>query len=372
MEFTILQEDLEKSLTIASRFTSQKSQLPILSNILFETKGNKLFISATNLEAYISIPIGAQVKKEGKITIPARVVADLVSSLPRTMISFSLEKEILNIKTNNFNANISGIPANDFPVVDFKNKKELTSIPSNVIKDILVKLLFAVSNDETRPVLTGAYFLFEGKNFEVVATDGFRLSLKKSTLKKNIKNKVNFIIPKNTLLEVLKLSSLVNEVFLSFDQENKEVVFNFDGIILSSRVLEGVFPDYNKIIPKESLISFLTDKEEFLKAIKIASVFAREGGNVVKLKILKNTMEVTAQSSGLGSQKMEVDIKKEKGGDISDFQIAFNFRFLEELLNCLQGDDVHIHFNKGNTPGVFKDSQDENFLHLIMPIKIEE
>jgi len=374
MIIQVLQENLSNAITTTSRFASIKAQLPVLANILLSAKKNKLIISATNLEMSVSLSIGAKVKKDGDITVPARVINDLVNNLIPGQINLSAEKERLRIKTSGFNSEISGMNSSDFPKVPQSIPTKAIDLVREEFYASLSQVIFSVSVDETRPVLTGVLVIMNKNGMVLVSTDGFRLSQKKLTLKKANLKDCKMIIPKNTLSELLRLSDDEKNIKFVIDEKENQVMFGISDAVLSSRIIDGEFPDFERIIPKESKINLNVDKEELLRAIKLASVFARDAANVVKLAVKKTSLEVSAESSQSGSQVTEVDAKVETDGSFpkKSFVIAFNYRFLEEFLNAIEGEDVRIEFSEENAPGVFLDPKDKDFLHIIMPVRLND
>ena len=366
MKLKVLQENLVKAINISSRFTSGHAQLPVLANILLSAERNKLLISATNLEVSINLSVGAKVEKGGNITVPAKVINDIVSNLDIGQVDLETENEILKISTNDFTSSVSGMNSSDFPSVPQKLGSGILKIPREEFVDALSQVLFAVSNDETRPILTGVLLLFNKGKLALVSTDGFRLSQKTLPVKSVQKpNKV--ILPKTVLSELFRLSSEDKNISFSFKTKDNQIVFGLDNFILSSRILEGEFPDFEKIIPKESKVKVSLDKEDFLRAVKLASVFARDSANIVKVKVEKDRLDILAESQSSGSQKTKVAAKVEGG----ELEIAFNYRFLEEFLQSVQGNDIQIEFSDSNSPGVFTDPKDASYLHLVMPVKIQ-
>ena len=372
MNLQVLQENLVKALSTSSRFTSTKAQLPVLANIALSAKKNRLLISATNLELSVSVSIGAKVTKEGELTIPARVITDLVANLNSGSLNLSSEKEHLKISSNNFTSTIAGMNSSDFPSIPYEVGKGATSFPKDIIIDSLSSVLFAASSDETRPVLTGVLLIFDPGKLTFVATDGFRLSKKQINIKSlNYSTSLkSLILPKNSLSELSRLSGEAEEIKLSLKEGESQAVFGVGDSVLSSRIIDGEFPDFEKIIPKETVCKITLDKEELLRAVKLASVFARDAANVVKITVGKDTVNASAESSQSGSQDMQVDAKVE--GETKNIKIAFNFRFLEDFLNSVESDDVQIELGGSNSPGVFTDLKDANFLHLIMPVRIQD
>jgi len=365
MRLQVLQEELSKALSLATRFASAKAQLPVLGNILFTAKGGKLLISSTNLEISVNISIGAKVEDDGEITIPAKVITDIISNLNPGQISLTSNKESVEIVSSEFESTISGMNPQDFPSVPKKLEKIDLSLPREELTDALGNLLFSVSVDETRPVLTGVLFLCQRGGLTMVSTDGYRLS--QQSLKGGNSTKVfTAILPKSVLSEIARLSE-GDMIDFFFDKENNQIVFKSENVILSSRILDGSFPDYEKIIPKTHMLKISVDKEDLVKGVKLAAVFARDSANIVKFNIKNKQLEINAESQISGRQKTKMDIRSEG----ENLEIAFNYRFLEEVLQVIDGEDVDIEFSGPSSPAIFKDPKNKNFLHLIMPIKLE-
>jgi DNA polymerase-3 subunit beta len=330
MKLQILQENLEKAVSITARFASAKAQLPILNNILISAQKSKIYVSSTNLEISASVQIGAKVDEEGEISVPAKVISELIANLPKETITLSAEKEQLKVSTSGFSSTVLGMDSSDFPKIpNSLSKEKAIEFSRDEIVKALGQVLFATSVDETRPVLTGVLFVFEKKSLYLVATDGFRLSRKKISLGFDGKTPEKIVVPKGVLGELSRGSSEDSEILFGLQEKEKQVIFGAGNVILTSRLLEGEYPDFEKILPKSSNIKVLLDKEEFLRATKLASIFARESANVIKLKILKDSIKISGESGQAGSQETEIDAKIENGGPETSsgkFEIAFNYR----------------------------------------------
>jgi DNA polymerase III subunit beta len=370
MKLQVLQENLSKILNTASRFSATKVQLPVLANLLFTTKKNKLNVSATNLETSISLSVGAKVEEEGDITVPARTVTELISNLGKGTVALETEKEHLKIATESFSSMVLGMNSSDFPSVPQNISGETVEIQKDDLITALSQVLYSVSPDESRPILTGV-LLTVGKDVSLVATDGFRLSRKIVPLKKHAKS-FSVILPKNTLSELLRLAGESDEVELLYKNKEGQVMFGLADGVLASRVIEGDFPDYEKIIPKTSSVVVSLDKSDLFRAVKLAGVFARDSANVVKLNVYKDGLDVLAESQRSGNQKTSIDVKVEGGVPAKNgLTIAFNYKFLEDFLNSVKGDDLKIGLNDPNSPGVFSDIKEKDYLHIIMPVRLQ-
>lgn len=367
MKLQVLQESFSKALSTSLRFTSAKAQLPVLANILLSAKKNSLLISATNLEISASLSVGAKIEEEGEITVPAKTITDLVTNLERGQVTIETEKELLKITTDDFESAVSGMNASDFPAIPSSLDKEAFSVSKDVLLNALSKVVFAVSTDETRPVLTGVLAILRGSELLFVATDGFRLSQVKIKIPEVKEETV--ILPKSSLSELPRLIGESDAVDVQIKKTENQVLFGVANGVLATRTIEGEFPAFEKIIPKESLYKVNLSKDDLLRSVKLASVFARDSANVIKLEVEKGSVGFYAESARSGKQHSKIDAKVLTEGN-EKLTIAFNYRFLEEFLQVVEGESVDLSFTDANAPGVFMDPKDPNFLHIIMPVRI--
>lgn len=366
MKLTVLQDNLKSAVSLTSHFISLKAQLPILANILLKTDKSRLILSATNLETSISTSIGAKVEKEGEITVNGKVLNDLISNLSSGQIELEVLKEQIKITSGTFKSNILGSNTSDFPTLPNSLGKDSFKLKTKDFTEALNKTLFAVSTDETRPILTGVLFVFQKGEIRLVSTDGFRLTEVVLKTKVEVPD-LKIIVPKAILNEISKLTDS-EEIEVSFDKENNQIIFSVGETILSSRIIEGEFPDYQKIIPSSSICNLTVEKQDLEKAIKLASVFSRDSGNIIKLTIKDQMLVVKSESSSAGNQESEIEIKTEEEVK-QEINIMFNFRFIEELLKIVVSDEVQIQISDNNKASKFLDSKSSNLLHIIMPIK---
>lgn len=375
MRAIILQENLTKGLSIVNKFVSSKTQLPVLTNILFSAKNRKLKLSATNLETGINLWLPAKIEKEGKITIPARVVTDFVSSLPAGKVYLQLDKNKLKISCQNYKAFFNGISASEFPAVpSLKTKttdKDLKkfSLKADTFIKAINQVAFTAAIDESRPVLTGVRISFLAKKIQLVATDGYRLSLKTLKLSQPFKTSP-LIIPAKALIELARICSQeekeTKEIILT--KKTNQIIFSFGQIEVITRLIEGELPDFEKVIPQESLTKVTINKEEFQQAVRTAALFAKDSANIIKLKIKNQKLKIMANAPEVGENEVELEVQK-KG---EDSQIAFNWRFLQEYLSVLDSQELVLEISGPLKPGVFKPIGDSSFLYIIMPVRIQE
>jgi DNA polymerase-3 subunit beta len=371
MKIRVLQEDLNKALNFVSHFVNPRVQLPILGNILLSAKKNKLSISATNLENSCVINVGTKVDKAGNLAVPAKIITDVISNLSTGPVDLSSEKELLKVSTQSFTSTIAGMNPTDFPEIPSSIKKSSLKFPRQKLIDCLSQVTFAVSTDETRPILTGVLMILQKGEVDLVATDGFRLSKKNMKVNtKKVVHETRVILPKSILVELARMDSKDESIYFEYREKDSQAIFAIKNVVLASRVLEGEYPDFEKIIPKEFLIKTFVDKEELLRAVKLSSVFARESANMVKVVLEKDIVKLIAEGSGSGSQETKVDAKVE-GLEKKGFEIAFNYRFLEDFLRTTKGKEIQMEFSKPDSSGVFRDTEDLKYIHLVMPVKIQ-
>lgn len=365
MKLTLLQKDFAQKLTIVNRFVSSRAQLPILSNLKLKTDKSKLLIYATNLEMSICMKLGANTEADGEITLPARVLHDLVASIASDQIMIESVGENVKIVSEESSSSLSGMNTSDFPTIPDTVVGETIEINATEFSKALASVLYSASLDDTRPALAGILFIFKGNTLSLVSSDGFRLS------KFDITSDTNFpeskvILPKHAISEVGKLiTNLDKNITFSLDVENNQVVFDLGDAIISSRVIEGEYPTFEKIIPHSFAVKVNIDRETFLKHIKSAAVFAREGSSIINLSVEESEVVITAESSRIGSHMSRINAKVE--GESAS--INFNYRYIEEFLNAVKGDDIILELTNSSSAGVFKDSKLTNYLHLIMPVR---
>ena len=365
MELTVTQENLTRALTAVGRVASTKTQLPILSNILLRTDGTRLLIAATNLEIAATQLIGAKIAKPGSITIPAKLVAEFVASLPKGNVELLVKNDHLHIRAGTYSSVINGIASDDFPelpVIDEKKSIQY-SISTDEFKQAVSQTILVASNDSTRPVLTGVYWhSFEG-NLYLAATDGYRLTEKRLV---ETKSDVSAIIPASSLQEVLRsITDDATEVELLFDET--QVRFRLGEAEITSRLIDGNFPDYRQLIPASSESVIKIDKAEFVRITKIASLFARDSGGSVTVtaNAEAGTLAIHSIASQLGENTSE------SAADVSaDGQVTLNSRYLADALSVTSGDKVVFRFSGRLAPCVLSvDKKDNDYQHIIMPLK---
>ena len=375
MKLSLLQENLNLALTHLSRFISTKNQLPILSNILFQTDDGRLKLSATNLELALNYWIGAKIETEGSITVPSKEIVEFVSYLPTGKIDLSLSKNnLLELSSPKVQSTFATSPTDDFPDTSSKNKKYTFTLDSDLLLKTIDQISYAAATDDSRPVLTATLWQIKPDSYSCVTTDGFRLSLKQNKLVNPVnidgQDSVTFLIPTRGLIELSRLAKNSKTIEVGLTNDERQLVFVLDDLDILCRLIEGDYPDYNKIIPQGHKIRLSADKIEFAQALRIASVFARQSANVVKFSISKNKLELTANAPQIGQNKTFLDVNTD--GDELNLQIAFNYKFVSDFVNASQGDNIVIELNDPLSPASFLDESDPNFTHIIMPVRLQD
>lgn len=363
MKVILLAENLQKKLSFANKAISTRNQLPILSHVLLEAKEDKLVISSTDLEIGIETAIPAQIETEGATTVPARLFLEIANSLPQDKVTLELVNGSLEITSKKTRTVLQTTPKDEFPMLYEEKGEKVAQFIKGDIKTTFGKILFAASSETTRPALSGILFQKKGKKFIIVATDGYRLSL--DEIEGSGEGAFeNLLIPARILKEAAGVFE-EGETNLYLSQKNNQIIFEQNETILVGRTIEAQFPDYEKVIPTDSSTVVKIDREEFLKAVKTCSIFAREAANIITLSLQKNGVVVSAKSPSLGENT--VDVECVLTGE--ENQIAFNARYLLEALSNISDTELSFSMTGPLNPGVFRVQGNTTFLHLIMPIR---
>lgn len=365
MEVEVLQERLAKALSVVSRVAaSTKAGLPILSNVLIRAEEKQLTLTATNLELATVEYINTKVIKEGTITVPAKLLSEIVSNLPKETIKLKANGEKLTISAGKYKTVINGILADDFPELPVMDEKEAVIFKISVenFKESVGQVMIAASNDMTRPALTGVYFnTFEGSLY-IAATDGYRLADKKFIDK--VKSEIKAIIPTPALREVMSsLSDDMEDVEIAII--DTQIRFRMGEIEVTSKLIDASFPDYRQLIPKEK-VKIALDKAELVRMTKVAALFARDNGGSVMCEAKKDegSFGVSAVASELGENTatMEAEISE-------DGKVMLNSRYLLDALNSVDDNKIEFGYSGKLSPVIIRNSNNSDYTHIIMPLK---
>ncbi len=380
MQVSVLQENLARGISIVSRAVATRSTLPVLGNILLATEGGRLKLAATNLEIGITHWTGAQVHSEGAITVPARQLADYVNALPpdRVEMELNTKTQTLHLKCARYDANIKGVDASEFPIIPTIGDNSAGGNPKilvepDTLKELIAQATFSAAQDDSRPVLTGILAKFDKDTVTFASADGFRLSVRSAVLGTKLGAPVSVIIPAKALQDVARvLGDQEAPAEIAITENRSQVLFHLENTDIVSQLIDGNFPDFNQIVPKSYTTRTIMNTNELQNAVKAASVFAREASNIVRLNISSGNdmgggkVVIAAQSAETGDNVGEIDATVD--GD--PIEIAFNARFLSDVLGVLNAPQVALETSTAASPGVVKPVGRDDFTHVIMPMHI--
>jgi DNA polymerase-3 subunit beta len=375
MKVSVLQENLAHGLNIVARAVSPRSTLPVLANVLVATDEGRLRLSATNLELGITCWIGAKVEEEGSTTVPARTFNDLVSTLPndRVAMSLNVRTQTLNVRCGASNTDIKCIDAQEFPPLPVPDLSNSVQLNVSDLKEIIQQVVFAASTDEARPILTGVLVSVQGNKISMQAADGFRLSVRKAEISSPAARPLKAIIPARALTELARIATDGDQVLhMVVPSGRGQVIFLMKDVELISQLIEGTYPDLDNVIPRSFQTRTVLSTSTFLKACKQAEIFAREGSHIARINIIPGgelqpgTVDIQGQSEETGFNQNVVDASIE-GPSIL---IAFNVRFLREVLDVIKTPNVALETTTDSSPGVIRPVGQDEFLHVIMPMHL--
>ncbi len=362
MKITTNQKNFKKALNLVEKVVSKNSSLPILNNILLKTENGRLKISATNLEIGINYIIGAKIEEVGQIAVPARIISDFIGNIVDDKVSLTTKSNILSIDLEKYKTQILGFDAKDFPIIPKIKSKPLAFIPTKLLKTSLMTVLDSVAVSETRPELAGVFIEFNNDKIIFAATDSFRLTEKRVDFK-NIQRQ-SFIIPRNTVVELIRVTSEL-EGNLSFNTSDNQISFSNDDFEMVSRIVDGTYPDYKKVIPEKFISRVLVRKDDLEKTTRIAGLFSTNISDV-KISCSEGKMTVFARNSDKG----EIDTLVEASLNNQPFNVSLNFHYLLDGLKILDTEKVIIEFTGQGSPLVIRPNDDKkDVIYLIMPLR---
>jgi DNA polymerase-3 subunit beta len=413
MKVSCTQEALSRGLGIVGRAVAARSPLPITANVLIQTDGERLKLSATNLEITMSCWLDAKIEEEGAITVPARLLGDFVNTLPNDRISLSVAPRSRQVRVEcaRNEATIGGMDADDFPPTPVVKDGIEVQIDPKGLRQAIARTVFAAATDDSRPVLTGVDTRFDGKLLTLAASDGFRLSVYKLPLDVSVET-TEIVIPARALNELVRLlgrpdATRVNRIVdaqgrpipeVSIDRgrgveeevttldepadepitlrtnaAKTQVQFRLPSVELTAQLIQGTFPNFNQLIPSTYSSRAVVDVAEFLRETRIASVFARDGSGIVRLVVTPGEgvtpgkVVVSARAEEVGDNQGELDAAVEGDG----VKIAFNGKYLQDVLQALEGGQLAMETTGPSSQGVFRPVGDENYVHVIMPMFVQ-
>jgi DNA polymerase-3 subunit beta len=362
MKLQVTQENLSRALNNVARVASTKNALPILSNVLIKTVDNRVIIAATNLNIAITHYIGSKVSEEGSITVPARLMQDFVASLPSGVIDIKVDETKLRIKADKYNSTINGTLADDYPVMPQIKDGVSWSVSGPTLKRALQQVVLAASNDDARPILTGIYFHTHEGSLYIAATDSYRLAEKKLM---KLDQDVKLLIPASAMQDLLRIIGDYEEE-ITVTHDDQQILFTVGDIELVTRLIEGTYPDYRKLIPTSFSTSAGLPKSELVNITKVSSLFARESAGSVTLDLDEDEKQVSIRSIASQLGENTANAAADVTGTSS---ITLNSRYILDALGVISDSDITISFNGKLEPCVIKGSEEKDYLHLIMPLK---
>ncbi len=375
MKVTCLQENLARGLGIVGRAVALRSTLPITSNVLISTEHGRVKLAATNLDIALSCWIGGQIEDEGAITVPARLITDFVNSLPAEKISMTLAPRSRQVKLvcARNEATIGGMDADDFPPIP-PVEGDALDLDAKMLREAIAQVVFSAATDDSRPVLTGVDLVVEGNKLTLAAADGFRLAVRTLDLKKKVGERQEVIVPAKALSELSRLLQDQEEpVKMTFNANKTQVLFRLKDVELVAQLIQGTFPDYSRLIPKEWGSRAVVEVKDFLQETKIASIFARDGSGIVRITFLggeegkPGEMTISARAEEIGDNSGVLDAQVE--GEPS--KIAFNGKYLQDVLQVLDGGRVALETTGPSQPGVIRPIDNDNYIHVVMPMFVQ-
>jgi DNA polymerase-3 subunit beta len=364
-----MQENLARGLQVVTRAVSTRSTLPVLNNVLLRTEDGGLKLTATNLEIGMTYWVPGKVDTAGSVTVPARLLTDIVAGLPANeRVDLELQaQETLHIQAGRFETRVKGIDAEEFPAIPTSGERPTTRVPQNVLRQALGEVTFAAAVDEARPILTGVLARFEGNKLTLAAADNYRIAVKTLTVLDPV-DETSVVVPARSFHELSRvLSDIADPVDIVLSPSRNQILFHIEGFDLVSRLIDGQFPNYQQVLPKSFTTKATVDRDQLLAAVRLASLIASSSANIVKLHVGKDAeigVSVSA-AADVGDNKSDVEANVEGDGTT----IAFNARYLVDVLANVAADQFSIELNGPLSPSVFRPVGDEHYVHVVMPVK---
>ncbi len=371
MKVTCVQENLQKALSHSSRIIPSRSSLPILENILLSTDQGRLRISATDLELGMNYWIGAKIEQDGAVAVPSRLITEFISNIKDERVSVASNETDVSIEGEKYNATIKGVGVEDFPSIPDITKNHLFSVSSKELSLAIAQVAFAAAADNARPVLSGVFFELEKDILKIAATDSYRLAEKTIKVISKEKTSKSFIVPSRAIMEAGKLLKEAGEkIDICFD--GNQILFNFGSVHLLSRLIDGQYPNYSQIIPTDYECEIGLNKEELLAVCRVASLFARESANSIKLNVRPEKgkdgagmLSILGQGAQIGESTSRIPVSM-KG---KEMEVSFNAKYIIDALPNILEKNITVKFGGKINPGVIQGEGKDGYLYVIMPLR---
>ena len=372
MKFIVSKPSIFKTLSHLQSIVNKKNTLPILSNILIEVENNSLTLSSTDMDISIKETINCNVIEEGSTTLNAQIMFDIVKKLPETSeVEFiSNDGKILTIRSNVSKFSLSCLPKDEFPIIEaISNNSKKLKVKSQIILNLINKTKFAISNEETRYFLNGLYFnIIEGdnsSNLNFVGTDGHRLATASTVINNSNIEVPGVIVPKKTINELSKLLAENNDD-IDIDISSNKIIFYIDNLILISKLIDGNFPDYTRVIPKNNNNNLKVNRLNLLFAVDRVSTIANEKAPSIKFKLLKNLINLSSINNENSTATEDIEVEYEG----SEMEIGFNSRYIMDILDNLESKEIIISFNDNSSPIIVQEKSQSDNIYVLMPMRV--
>lgn len=379
LKVAVSQENLHRALGLVSRAVATKTTMPVLNNVLLATEDGKLRVAATNLELAITVRIGCTVEGEGAVTIPAKSLTEWVNTLPNDTVTLATDARLaLTLQSGRNRSTIRGIDAEDFPITPSVGDGvgPTAVVDATYFREMIGHVAFAAATDESRPVLTGIHLRMEGGTITLSATDGFRLAIRDGELAQPVAETTSIIVPARAMNELARVLGDAEEpVELTVTPNRNQLLVRAGSIEFATRLIDGTFPEVRQLLPKQYTTRTVVSREGFAGAMRRASIFAREANDVVKIQVTRGdeefspgTMQVSANAAEVGDNMSDVDASIEGPGGV----IAFNVRYVGDVLGALRTAQVAVEMQGPNNAGVLRPVGTADAVYVIMPMHLAQ
>ena len=364
MIFTCEKQKILEGISIVQKAITGKSTMQILEGIYIKTNKSALTLIGSDLDVSIQTSVDATIIEEGSIVIDAKIFGEIIRKLPNSTIKIeTIENQLIKITCEKSVFDVVYMNTNEFPELPEINENLTISVNQNILRNMIKGISFAIAQDETRPILQGILFEVKNKNLNLVALDGYRLAIRNEFLDTDIDMEV--VIPGKTLNEVSKILEDVDDI-VDITFTNNHILFNLEKTKIISRLLEGKFINYNSLLPQEHKLLVNINRQELQNAIERASLMAKDGNtNLIKLDLQQDNLIITSNSQ-LGKVREDISVKLQG----EDIQIAFNSKYLIDVLKNIEADEVIMKMTSGISPCVIEEKGNENAKYLVLPVRL--
>jgi DNA polymerase-3 subunit beta len=367
VNLSVIQENLARGLSVVSHAVSSRSTLPVLANVLLRTEDAGLKLTAMNLEIGITYWVPGKIETDGAITVPARLLTDVVNSLPNERIDLALDGDRLHLRCGRFETHLRGIDADEFPAIPAAGERPTTRVSQKVLRRALAEVAFAAASDEARPILTGVLTRFEGDRITLAAADNYRIAI--TTIGGlDAVEETSVVVPARSYSELARiLADTDDPVEVILSAQKNQVLFHVEGVDLVSRLIDGQFPNYQQVLPATHATRVELDRDDLLKAVRLAAYIASASANIVKLQVAPDGAPVVTvgAAADVGDHQGVVDAAIEGDGTT----IAFNARYLGDVLANVDAERFVLELNGPLSPGVFRPADGRDYTHVVMPVR---